>query len=171
MAIQVRRGNYADLDTSKLVQGEPFVTLDKVNGNYYVGMAIGSSNVVRLASWDDLTDIKDDCEQYRDEALDSKNKAKVSEDNAKDSSYDAEAWAVGQRNGTPVQPTDATYHNNSKYYSENCDTVWGQMDNAMQRIQPTLSIDFTTGVISMTGTYFLFTINNSTGHLEWQMGV
>lgn len=170
MAIQVRRGNYADLDTSKLVQGEPFVTLDKVSGNYYIGMAIGPSNVVRLASWDDLTDIKDDCEHYRDEALDSKNKAKVSEDNALASSYDAEAWAIGTRNSTPVQNTDPTYHNNSKYYSDNCDTVWGQMDNAMQRIQPVLSIDFTTGHISMSGSYFDFSID-SNGHLNWQLGV
>lgn len=30
---------------------------------------------------------------------------------------DAEAWARGTRNGTPVGPTDETYNNNSKYYS------------------------------------------------------
>lgn len=31
---------------------------------------------------------------------------------------DAEAWAVGTRSGEPVDNTDPTYHNNSKYYSE-----------------------------------------------------
>lgn len=31
---------------------------------------------------------------------------------------DAEAWAVGQRLGEDVESTDPTYHNNSKYYSE-----------------------------------------------------
>lgn len=31
---------------------------------------------------------------------------------------DAEAWAKGTKNGTPVESTDPTYHNNSKYYSE-----------------------------------------------------
>lgn len=30
----------------------------------------------------------------------------------------AEAWAVGERNGVPVGPTDPTYHNNAKYYAE-----------------------------------------------------
>ena len=30
----------------------------------------------------------------------------------------AEAWAVGQRAGVDVPDTDATYHNNAKYYSE-----------------------------------------------------
>lgn len=31
---------------------------------------------------------------------------------------DAEAWAVGRRNGVPVDEGDVTYHNNSKWYSE-----------------------------------------------------
>lgn len=34
------------------------------------------------------------------------------------SAEDAEAWAVGQRNGTDVGSTDETYHNNSKHYAE-----------------------------------------------------
>ena len=32
---------------------------------------------------------------------------------------DAEAYAVGTRDGVPVSPGDAAYHNNSKYYAEN----------------------------------------------------
>lgn len=31
---------------------------------------------------------------------------------------DAEAWAVGRRNGVPVLPNDPTYHNNSYWYSQ-----------------------------------------------------
>ena len=31
---------------------------------------------------------------------------------------DSEAWAVGERDGVPVGPSDETYHNNSKYYAE-----------------------------------------------------
>lgn len=41
--------------------------------------------------------------------------------------YNAEAWANGTRNGTPVDPTDPTYHNNAKYWSEN--TQHGSLDN------------------------------------------
>lgn len=33
------------------------------------------------------------------------------------SARNAEAWAVGQRNGVDVPATDPTYHNNSKYYA------------------------------------------------------
>ena len=31
---------------------------------------------------------------------------------------DAEAWAVGKRSGVDVVPTDPTYQNNAKYYSQ-----------------------------------------------------
>lgn len=34
------------------------------------------------------------------------------------SESNAEAWAVGERKGVPVNETDQTYHNNSKYYAQ-----------------------------------------------------
>ena len=34
------------------------------------------------------------------------------------SEYNAEAWAVGERHGVPVDENDQTYHNNSKWYAE-----------------------------------------------------
>ena len=34
------------------------------------------------------------------------------------SASDAEAWAVGKRNGTDVPSTDDTYENNAKYYAQ-----------------------------------------------------
>lgn len=33
-------------------------------------------------------------------------------------SVDSEAWAVGTRNGVPVEEGDPTYHHNSKYYAD-----------------------------------------------------
>lgn len=35
-----------------------------------------------------------------------------------DAAEDAEAWAVGERGGVPVGPTDPTYDNNSKYWAD-----------------------------------------------------
>lgn len=35
---------------------------------------------------------------------------------------EAEAWARGTKGGTPVTSSDAQYHNNSKYYSEQAST-------------------------------------------------
>lgn len=160
MAIQHRRGNYADLDTSRLVQGEPFVTLDQHDGDYYVGMAIAPSNVVRLATWSNLVDIRTDCETYRDEAHTSATNAATSESNS-------EAWAVGQRGGTDVPNTDPTYENNSKYYAELAQDAWTDVDAAVSRVLPTVSIDFTTGMLMIDGTSLYFGIDQTTGNLTF----
>ncbi len=36
--------------------------------------------------------------------------------------HNAEAWAVGQKNGVDVPSTDQTYHNNSKWYAQQAGT-------------------------------------------------
>lgn len=170
MAIQVRRGNYADLDTSKLVQGEPFVTLDNApDGQHYIGMTIAPNNVVRLASWDDLTDIKQDCIDARDDAQTAATNAATSETNAGNSALDSEAWAVGQKNGVDVPNTDPRYENNSKYYAEQSGTYWGYIDAAVQHIIPSVSIDYTTGQLMYSGTQLMFWIDQSTGFLMWNV--
>lgn len=46
-------------------------------------------------------------------ALDSADSA----DDSADSAEDSEAWAIGERGGVPVGSSDATYHNNSKYFA------------------------------------------------------
>jgi len=169
MAIQVRRGNFADLDTSKLVQGEPFVTLDQVGDNYYVGMAIAPNNVVRLASYDDLTDIKTDCEDARDDAQAAANAAALSETNAENSALDSEAWAVGQKNGIDVPSTDPRYENNSKYYAEQAGDYWGYVQDAVDLIDPVVTIDYTTGQLMYSGSQLLFWIDQTTGYLMWSV--
>lgn len=169
MAIQHRRGNYADLDISKLVQGEPFVTLDQVDGEYYVGIAIGPNNVVRLASRDDLTNIKVDCEQARNDAQAAAGDAAISETNAENSALDSEAWAVGQKNGVDVPNTDPRYENNSKYYAEQAGTYWGYVDNAVDVVVPTVTIDFTTGNLVFSGSQWVFYIDTTTGNLMWNI--
>lgn len=55
MAIQMRRGNYANLDKSKLVAGEVVVATD--NAHNYVGVAKAPNNVIDLATQDDLQNI------------------------------------------------------------------------------------------------------------------
>ncbi len=46
-----------------------------------------------------------------------KTAAELAETGAEGSAEDAEAWAVGQRNGQDVPSTDPTYHNNAKYWA------------------------------------------------------
>lgn len=172
MAIQQRRGNIADLDISKLVQGEPFICLDKdSNGRFYAGIAVAPSQVMRLAEFNEMLDVLTDCEQARDDAEAAASSASTSEINAGNSADDAEAWAVGQINGVDVPNTDPRYENNSKYYADLSEDAWTNIDNAMQIVTPTLSIDFTTGIMSYTGSFFDFVLNQSTGHLEWGVAV
>ena len=170
MAIQVRRGNYADLDTSKLVQGEPFVTLDTApDGAHYIGMAIAPNNVVRLASYDDLTDIKQDCLDARDDAEQARDDAQAAQGLAEDSAEDAEAWAVGERNGTPVTSGDETWQNNSKYYAGQAQTAWTNIDNAIDQVVPTVWLDFTDGNLYYTGSSLGFFIDQTSGNLCWEV--
>lgn len=144
MAIQVRRGNYADLDTSRLVQGEPFITLDETpTGGYYIGMAIAPSNVVRLATHDELVDIRTDCEQFKDDA-----------EAAADAAADSESNA-------------ATSEANASDYAEDAETYWHYIDDAINMVVPTVSMNFVTGELEVEGTSWYFGINQTTGQLEW----
>ena len=170
MAIQDRRGNYEDLDISKLVPGERFVTLDHApDGHYFVGIAIGPNNVVRLASWDDLTDIKADCEQARDDAQTSATNAATSESNAAEYESDSEAWAVGGRGGVPVAGEDETYNNNSKYYAERSGYYWERVHDAVDLVSPVVTINYATGELEYTGSQLLFYIDQTTGNLIWNV--
>lgn len=55
MAIQVRRGLWANLDTSKLVAGEPVCGTDA--GVTHVGIAKAPSDLVELATKDDIANV------------------------------------------------------------------------------------------------------------------
>lgn len=72
----------------------------------------------------DLEDLRDNAEQIindtRGYAESAEADAQTASDAATDASndeLDAEAWAVGQRNGQDVPPSDPTYHNNAKYWA------------------------------------------------------
>ena len=53
-----------------------------------------------------------------DALLEAMNEAVETAQGAAQYAEDAEAWAVGQRDGQDVPSTDPTYENNAKYYSE-----------------------------------------------------
>ena len=54
-----------------------------------------------------------------------KTAAEAAKGAAEDSAEDAEAWAVGQRNGVDVPSTDPAYQNNAKYYKDQAKNVAG----------------------------------------------
>lgn len=45
---------------------------------------------------------------------------------------DAEAWAIGKRNGQLVPPVDPAYNNNSKYYKDLCESIAGSLASVLK---------------------------------------
>lgn len=64
-------------------------------------------------------------ENAKTDAQAAKTAAETAKGAAEDSAEDAEAWAVGQRNGVDVPSTDPAYHNNAKYYKDQAKNVAG----------------------------------------------
>ena len=89
----------------------------------------------------------------------------------------SEGFANGQKDGTDVTSESPYFHNNSKYWSEqsedsadHCDDVYNQVVAMVQQV--TFTVDLATGEImySSDATYN-FSINNTTGNLEWEVVV
>lgn len=59
------------------------------------------------------------------DAQTAKTAAETAKGAAEDSAEDAEAWAVGRRNGVDVPSTDPAYHNNAKYYKDQAQNITG----------------------------------------------
>jgi hypothetical protein len=94
----------------------------------------------------------------------------------------SEAWAVGKRGGTDVPDTDETYQNNSKYYSQQSAnsaqsalTTKAECEGILEEVQRAADkfvffVDFETGLLMYQDTAtFLFSINSTTGNLEWEV--
>ena len=88
------------------------------------------------------------------------------------SESNAEAWAVGERHGVPVDENDQTYHNNAKWYAENglivpvftdnmgtitCDTSFADL---LQAIQETRCVSCILVVNSTKTAYQLVTASS-----------
>ncbi len=89
----------------------------------------------------------------------------------------SEGFANGQKDGVDVTSESPYFHNNSKYWSEqsedsadHCDDVYNQVVAMVQQV--TFTVDLATGEImySSDATYN-FSINNTTGNLEWEVVV
>lgn len=132
---------------------------------------------------DDIADIRqwhDDCEGYKDDALQAKmdaqayaNNASQSADSADDFAEDSEAYAVGTRDGTDVSSGDPAYHNNSLYYAEQAGEAKEHVDEIYEELReilviPEFSVNYTTGELIYTMENEVeFTVNTTTGNLEW----
>ena len=83
--------------------------------------------------------------------------AGLSETAADTSAKDSEAWAVGKRGGSDVDPTDPAYHNNAKYYADQIGAQTVTPDNTVTLTNKTISYDDNTltGVVGESATQTL----------------
>lgn len=89
----------------------------------------------------------------------------------------SEGFANGQKDGVDVDSTSPYYHNNSKYWSEqseetaeHCEDVYDQIVEAVSQV--TFTVDLATGeVMYSSDATYNFSINNTTGNLEWEVVV
>lgn len=66
----------------------------------------------------------------RNTAVTKASEASTSATASSNSKLDAEGWAVGEQNGTPVPSTSPYYHNNAKYYSSLLSGTINEVQNA-----------------------------------------
>lgn len=97
--------------------------------------AVGERDGEPVTSGD--TTYNNNAKYYAGEASNSASNASTSETNAglsesaaAQSEEDAEAWAVGTRNGVPVTSGDAAYHNNAKYWADEASGTVNDMTGA-----------------------------------------
>jgi len=161
MAIRHRRGDYNNFEPNKMVAGEfAFVNTSDPNtddGKAVYGTFTGG-RTKRLCTYDEVSglikhaeDINADIDQIKIDVTQLK-------DDAEDYSELSKSYAVGTGNVT--RPNDD--EDNAKFYKE-----W--VEDAFNRVLPTVYIDFSTGLLMYTGSAISFDLNVSTGMLEWNM--
>lgn len=103
------------------------------------------------------------------------NAAAASASAASASELNAEAWATGNKNGTPVPSTAPQHENNAEYYADQAKDTADYVDGVKDTIEAmvnnvTFSVDFSTGNLIYTdNSAYTFSINNLTGNLEWEV--
>ena len=105
---------------------------------------------------------------------------------AKNYRDEAEAWAVGKKEGEDVPSTDPTFHNNSEWYAmrsegsaASASSILGQVrtagaeavaaiEEAADEATPEFTVNLSDGHLYYTGGRFDFVVD-SNGHLTWQI--
>jgi len=103
--------------------------------------AKGTKNGVPVSSSDET--YHNNSKYYSQQSASSASAASSSAGTANTYKQEAEAWAKGTKNGTPVPSSDVTYENNSKYYaqeaSNSADTANSYADDAQDSAEAALS--------------------------------
>ena len=131
MAIQMRRGSYANFDPTRLQDGEFAICLD----NGYVFVSLGSGNVIRLGTAETIQQAVTMAQEYASQAQGYAGQAQAYSQTSQSKSLDSEAYGVGKRNGADVEPSDPAYHNNAKYYANQSYIIQGNIEDIQDNIE------------------------------------
>lgn len=103
--------------------------------------------------------------------------AGVSATNAAGSAEDSEAWAVGERGGSPVASGDDTYENNSKYYADQAATVaasipadYTELSDDVSELKTAITDITETGFNKIDGEFKPIYLAQSTGKIASNSG-
>ena len=124
-------------DVGSLIKTYSFVDSSQIDFTVTVDAQTGNKSVTAEIKDGSITESKlqpnflADCKTEVTKAQNAASAAEQSEE-------DSEAWAVGERGGVPVGPGDPTYHNNSKYWSQqaNPTSLVGLTDTNINNPQP-----------------------------------
>ena len=103
MAIQMRRGQLANYDKNKMLAGEWGIAIDSDTERQKAFIAFGPGIDKEVMF------VEDAAERITEATV--------------EATEEAEAWAVGTKNGTDVGSGDPQYHNNAKYYADQMGTI------------------------------------------------
>lgn len=151
------------------------------NSKYYKDLAESAVSSVE-SSVSQAQGYANDALSYKNTAQSMSASATLKATESGNHALDSEAWATGKRNNVDVGSSDATFENNSKYYSQqsassasDAATASANATYVMEQIStmigaPTFTVDITTGeVIYTMDNVYGFNINQATGELEWEV--
>lgn len=157
LLLTLNDGSVAAISLASLIQNNEFDDTDTVD--FTVSPTGRVSAIVPLGS---ITDAHLRTDYLADIRIAEANAAQ-SEILSDARALDSEAWAVGNRDGSAVPSTDATYHNNSKYYSQ----LAGTLKNDMINIKAEAADLLETATNRLTGLNIM--VNYSDGHMYYDI--
>ena len=127
------------------------------------GYAVGKQNGTDVASGSDY--YHNNAAYYAGQASGSATAASNSASAASASELNAEAWAQGTKNGTPVSPTDPQYHKSAQYVADNLSADIAGLQEQIDRILTEIGIAVEADHTSMTAAHSAGEYVYSEGHL------
>jgi len=123
LLLTLNDGSVATISLASLIQNNEFDNTDTIGINV-TGSGRVSANIVNGS----ITDQHLRTNYLADIRVSEANAAQ-SESDAEDHMLNSEAWAIGEKAGTPVSSTDIQYQNNSKYWKQRAE-AWavGRID-------------------------------------------